>query len=125
MPDELKTFSAYDLPEVQQDFVHDQGNQTSVSLSIDGITCAACAWLIEHKVKQLPGIVSVQVNSTTQRALISWRPADIKLSEILNQIGRIGYQAAPYQLDDQEVQSKKNSRKFLLSLAWRALPPCR
>ncbi len=125
VPDELKTFSAYDLPEVQQDFVHDQGNQTSVSLSIDGITCAACAWLIEHKVKQLPGIVSVQVNSTTQRALISWRPADIKLSEILNQIGRIGYQAAPYQLDDQEVQSKKNSRKFLLSLAWRALPPCR
>ncbi|MBO2600804.1 heavy metal translocating P-type ATPase [Shewanella algae] len=116
VPDELKTFSAYDLPEVQQDFVHDQGNQTSVSLSIDGITCAACAWLIEHKVKQLPGIVSVQVNSTTQRALISWRPADIKLSEILNQIGRIGYQAAPYQLDDQEVQSKKNSRKFLLRL---------
>lgn len=24
VPDELKTFSAYDLPEVQQDFVHDQ-----------------------------------------------------------------------------------------------------
>lgn len=116
VPEELTQFSAYDLPEVQQDFVHAQDNLQSVSLSIDGITCAACAWLIEHKVKQLPGISQVLVNSTTQRALITWDKTAIKLSDILSQISRIGYQAAPYQVDEQERTSQQNSRKFLLRL---------
>ena len=116
VPETLTQFSAYDLPEVQQDFVHSVDNIESVSLSIDGITCAACAWLIEHKVKQLNGIVQVLVNSTTQRAMISWDKRTLKLSDILGQISRIGYQAAPYQVDEQEINNKLNSRKFLLRL---------
>lgn len=116
VPEILTQFSAYDLPEVQQDFVHSEDNIESVSLSIDGITCAACAWLIEHKVKQLNGIVQVLVNSTTQRAMISWDKHTLKLSDILGQISRIGYQAAPYQVDEQEINNKLNSRKFLLRL---------
>ncbi len=116
VPEALTQFSAYDLPEVQQDFVHSVDNIESVSLSIDGITCAACAWLIEHKVKQLAGVSQVLVNSTTQRAMISWDKRAVKLSDILGQISRIGYQAAPYQVDEQERSSKQNSRKFLLRL---------
>lgn len=116
VPEELSTFSAFDLPEVQQDFVHKNSDTSSVSLSIDGITCAACAWLIEHKLKHLAGIVNIQVNTTTERALVTWLPELLKLSDILNNISAIGYQAAPYQVDEQEVLSKKNSRKFLLRL---------
>lgn len=116
VPDELSGFSAFDLPEVQQDFVHQSNDISSVSLSIDGITCAACAWLIEHKLKRVPGIVKIQVNTTTERALVSWQQDVIQLSSILNQISAIGYHAAPYQVDDQEVQSKIHSRKFLLRL---------
>lgn len=116
VPEALTQFSAYDLPEVQQDFVHSEDNVESVSLSIDGITCAACAWLIEHKVKQLTGVSQVLVNFTTQRAMISWDKRTVKLSDILGQISRIGYQAAPYQVDEQELNNKLNSRKFLLRL---------
>ena len=116
VPEELSSFSAYDLPEVQQDFVHTQREFAEVSLSIEGITCAACAWLIEHKVSQLSGVHKIQVNSTTQRALIQWQESQLSLSKILNQISQIGYQAAPYQVDEQEILSKKHSRTFLLRL---------
>ncbi|PKG73705.1 ATPase P [Shewanella sp. GutCb] len=116
VPEELNSVSAYDLPEVQQDFIHQRDDLNEISLTIDGITCAACAWLIEHQVKKLNGIASIQVNSTTQRALISWHAEQVKLSEILNKIGAIGYQAAPFQIDEQETKSKKESRKFLLRL---------
>ncbi|MGB6138227.1 MAG: heavy metal translocating P-type ATPase metal-binding domain-containing protein, partial [Shewanella sp.] len=116
VPEQLTQYSAYDLPEVQQDFVHKQGDIDSTSLSIDGITCAACAWLIEHKLKPVAGVNNVQVNSTTQRALVSWNNKTIQLSEILQLISQIGYQAAPYQVDEQEKQSKADSRKFLLRL---------
>ncbi|MCL2919333.1 heavy metal translocating P-type ATPase [Shewanella litorisediminis] len=116
VPDSLNHFSAYDLPEVQQDFVQGRDGREEVTLSIDGITCAACAWLIEHKLQKLEGIERIQVNSTTQRAFIRWKPGLVKLSDILSAIGSIGYSAAPFQLDDQEVVSKRNSRRFLLRL---------
>ncbi|MCG9731065.1 cadmium-translocating P-type ATPase [Shewanella sp. Isolate13] len=116
VPEELSNFSAYDLPEVQQDFIQHRDELNEVSLTVDGITCAACAWLIEHKISKLQGVASVQVNSTTQRALISWDASQIKLSKILNQISQIGYQAAPFQVDEQEIKSKGDGRKFLLRL---------
>ncbi|ABM00002.1 heavy metal translocating P-type ATPase metal-binding domain-containing protein [Shewanella amazonensis] len=116
IPESLNHFSAYDLPEVQQDFVQERDGREEVTLSIDGITCAACAWLIEHKLQKLDGVERIQVNSTTQRAFIRWQPALVKLSYILSAIGSIGYNAAPFQLDDQEVISKRNSRRFLLRL---------
>ena len=116
VPEQLNGFSAYDLEEVQQDFVYQESDKSSVSLSIDGITCAACAWLIEHKLKQTQGIVQINVNSTTQRAQLSWDSSKIKLSEILAIIASIGYVAAPYQADEEEAKAKKNSRQFLLRL---------
>ncbi|MGI2261570.1 heavy metal translocating P-type ATPase [Shewanella sp. GXUN23E] len=116
VPDELSTFSAYDLDEVQADFVHQEGELSEVSLTLDGISCAACAWLIEHKLQHLPGIARVSVNTTTHRALIHYQKAALKLSDILQAIARIGYQAAPYQLDEQEVRSKRDGRRFLIRL---------
>lgn len=116
VPEALNLYSAYDLEEIQQDFVYKSQQLDTVSLSIEGITCAACSWLIEHKLQQLAGVTSVRVNSTTQRALISWDKNVVKLSEILNQISLIGYQASPYQVDEQETKTKNEGRRFLLRL---------
>ena len=116
VPEELNAFSAFDLNEIQQDFVYQKDDVNQISLTIDGITCAACSWLIEHKLSQLQGIISISVNSTTQRALIDWNNTQLKLSDILNEISQIGYQASPYQLDEQEVKTRIESRRFLLRL---------
>ncbi|MCL1125984.1 heavy metal translocating P-type ATPase [Shewanella surugensis] len=116
IPAELSHFSAYDLPEIQEEFVYQDEYFKQVSLTLEGLTCAACSWLIEHKLKQLTGIESISVNSTTERALIRWDPNLLQLSDILNQITHIGYQAFPFQVDEQEINSKKESRQFLLRL---------
>ena len=50
-------FSAYDLPEVQEDFVTPVDDSCRrVELIVEGITCTACAWLIEHHLNKLAGI---------------------------------------------------------------------
>ncbi|MCF1427647.1 MAG: heavy metal translocating P-type ATPase [Shewanella sp.] len=121
VPDELRAFSAYDLEEVQADFVHQEGELSEVSLTLDGISCAACAWLIEHKLQHLPGIARVSVNTTTHRALIHYQKAALKLSDILQAIARIGYQAAPYQLDEQELRFKRDGQRFLIRLGLAGL----
>ncbi|MGL4475672.1 MAG: heavy metal translocating P-type ATPase, partial [Shewanella sp.] len=116
VPDELLSFSAYDLAEVQQEFVSTEDNASRVTLTLDGITCAACAWLIEHKISALPGIVRISVNTTTQRALILFKADDISMSQILQELSNIGYQAAPFTLEAEELKSQRQSKQFLLRL---------
>jgi Cu2+-exporting ATPase len=41
VPAQLAQFTAYDLPEVQQDFVYLQDRHSSTSISIEGMSCAA------------------------------------------------------------------------------------
>lgn len=121
IPSQLNCFSAYDIDEIQQDFIYQEDNISSLSLSITGMTCAACAWLIEHKLQNVNGINKVNINSTTARAYIEWHNQQIKLSQILNEISLIGYQASPYQLDKQEKINKKNSQQLLLRLGLAGL----
>jgi len=87
---------AYDLPEVQQQFVHDwdDGNNMA-ALLIGGITCAACVWLIEKHLGHMEGIEKVSVNASTQRAQIVFNPERVKPSQLFEALERIGYRPAP------------------------------
>ncbi|MGL4270503.1 MAG: heavy metal translocating P-type ATPase, partial [Plesiomonas sp.] len=120
VPDELKNLQHYDLPEVQAEFVHQntQGNETrnEISLSLDGVTCAACAWLIEKHLGQSDGVLSIQVNATAQRALLRWDPAQVRLSELLARLRRLGYQAAPFEVASQEQQYRREMNSYLRKL---------
>src|SRR5690554_5434456 len=53
IPDELKL---YDRQEVQQPFVRTDGELSNTELLIEGITCAACGWLIDRHLLSLPGV---------------------------------------------------------------------
>ncbi len=97
VPEFLRQTSAYDHPQIQKSFVHDFGDSVrEASLILEGITCAACIWLNEQYIAQLPGVTEVQINYTTHRARVRWNDEQIKLSEILQAIHAIGYQAHPY-----------------------------
>ena len=62
-------------------------------LSIEGMTCAACAQRIERAVSKLPGIYSVSVNLASEKASVSFAPDIIELSEICKTINKLGYGA--------------------------------
>ena len=61
----------YDDASVQARFVRtlDDGTREA-ELVIEGIRCAACAWLVEQSIARVPGVRSVTVNATTRRALV-------------------------------------------------------
>ncbi|SDJ27592.1 Cu2+-exporting ATPase [Ferrimonas sediminum] len=112
----MAQLDAYDLDEVQRDFVASDGKFNSVVLSVEGISCAACAWLIERHLRKCDGIARITVNTTTLRATVSWDPAKIKLSEILNQMALVGYPSTPFQPDSKEQTYAKSSQQFLFRL---------
>ncbi|WP_427978060.1 heavy metal translocating P-type ATPase [Agarivorans sp.] len=116
VPDALVKMLDYDDENVQLEFVAKNADSKEVLLSIEGIACAACAWLIEKQVSSIPGVIKIQVNSTTQRATLIWDDSQTKLSQVLQSIQKLGYNASPFQTDKQEELDRKLYRSHLLKL---------
>lgn len=113
--DELVVF---DRPEMQKSFVaNKEGDQREASLILEGIVCAACVWLTERHVEQLPGVKSLNVNFSTHRAQVVWDNRQIQLSEILRAIAMIGYRAHPYDPERQDRVFKRERHDMLRRLA--------
>ncbi|MGV6857996.1 MAG: heavy metal translocating P-type ATPase [bacterium] len=108
VPAELKELEVYDTPALQSSFVNEHdGSLKEASLILEGIVCAACVWVSERHVTQLPGVVSFSVNYATHRAQLVWDDSVIHLSDILVAISAIGYHAHPFDPRRQEEIHKK------------------
>jgi cation-transporting P-type ATPase A/B/Cu+-exporting ATPase len=65
----------------------------SVELAIGGMTCAACAARVERRLNKIDG-VHASVNYATEKAIVD-APAQVAVEELVAQVERAGYQAAP------------------------------
>ncbi|WP_304526193.1 heavy metal translocating P-type ATPase [Halomonas sp. I5-271120] len=107
---QAETWQVFDDPALQSEFVHANGDGLTATLAVDGITCAACAWLIEHRLNALDGVTSSAVNLSHHRLSISWDPARIALSQLLAELAAIGYPAQPYAPDQAQQRLKHDER---------------
>jgi Cu2+-exporting ATPase len=118
--DELKNLKLYDLPEVQSSFVKSEGEDGSTreaNLILEGIVCAACVWLNERHLHQLPGVLAADINFSTHRARVRWDDSRIKLSDILKSIQDVGYLAYPFDAGRQEELFRKERNTAIRRLA--------
>ena len=116
----LEQIKLYDSDELQRSFVRFEAeNLREASLMLEGITCAACVWLNEQHIRQLPGIVSVDINYSNHRARVRWDNSRIQLSAILEAVSAIGYRAHPYDAERQEALNQKE-RKQAINRLWAA-----
>jgi len=116
VPEQLRNLIHYDNEEVQGEFVRQTDEYSEVTLSLEGVSCAACAWLIEKQLVHHKGVVSIRVNTTTNRALLSWSKSEAKLSELLAAIHQLGYKAAPFEADNQEAAYHRQMKQYLYRL---------
>ncbi len=114
VPAFLREAAVYDHPAVQKSFVRAEGEHVrEAALILEGITCAACVWLNERHLASLPGVVSVHVNYATHRMRVRWDERQLKLSDILAAVTRIGYLAHPYD-PGRSQQLLEQERKTML-----------
>jgi Cu2+-exporting ATPase len=94
---ELAQLGLYDLLEIQESFVRIEAEHIrEAALILENIVCAACIWLNERHIAQLPGVLSVEINYATRRARVRWDNSRIPLSAILKAVSDIGYIAHPF-----------------------------
>ncbi|WP_273050178.1 heavy metal translocating P-type ATPase metal-binding domain-containing protein, partial [Pseudoalteromonas sp.] len=99
VPEQLAFIKSYDNEDIQDEFIATNDSISEVLLSVEGITCAACAWLIEKQLLNLKTVKRVDVNTSTNRAMIQWDKTRTPLSEIITALAKIGYKAYPFQSD--------------------------
>jgi Cu2+-exporting ATPase len=127
----------YDRPDIQQAFVHRvpmaggntgpgrakttagarlPANGAEVTLMIEGITCAACGWLIERHLRGLPAVIEARLNLSSHRLHLRWDDQALPLSEVLSEVRSIGYAAHPYCPDTATEQLAQGNRRSLRQL---------
>ena len=60
----------------------------TTSLKISGMSCAACAARIEKGLEKLPGVASAVVNFASEKATVSYDPAQVSLKEFAAKIDK-------------------------------------
>lgn len=67
----------------------------SVTMDIQGISCAGCVWLLERVFLEHPGAVSCRVNSTTGTLMIEWAKGQCDLAAYAEDVRKFGYLLGP------------------------------
>lgn len=89
---------------------------SEIALIIEGIHCSACVWLNEKVLSKQEGIVEVSINYTNHKAKIVWDGSLIKLSQIIETIRSIGYNAYPYDPKSGEERATAQRREYYSKL---------
>ncbi len=106
----------YDRADVQQPFVRHEGELAETTLLMEGISCAACGWLIEKHLRTLPAVVEARLNLSNHRLHVRWADGQLPLSQVLSELRHIGYAAHPYQADRASEQLASENRLALRQL---------
>ncbi|KPZ00452.1 Copper-translocating P-type ATPase:heavy metal translocating P-type ATPase [Pseudomonas syringae] len=112
----LDELALYDRPDVQAPFVRHDGDLSEATLLVEGISCAACGWLIEQRLGRLPAVTEARLNLSTHRLLVRWNADQLALSQLLNELHAIGYVAHPWQADRATERMASDNRLALRQL---------
>ncbi|PYD14772.1 MULTISPECIES: heavy metal translocating P-type ATPase [Pseudomonas syringae group] len=112
----LDELALYDRPDVQAPFVRHDGDLSEATLLVEGISCAACGWLIEQRLGRLPAVTEARMNLSTHRLLVRWNADQLALSQLLNELHAIGYVAHPWQADRAAERMASDNRLALRQL---------
>lgn len=88
----------------------------STELSISGLHCAACAWLIENIATRTAGWRLARVKLNRHTVQIVFDPGTIKLSEIAQLVGRLGYSLSPLSTEPVD-RFRQENRRLLMQIA--------
>lgn len=90
-----RNWTVYDREEALRRYTRLRADgERELSLQIDAMHCAACAWLVESSLAQL-GVTDVHVNASSARAEIRFDPDRVALSRVLAHIHQLGFRPHP------------------------------
>ena len=91
----------------------------TLTLSIKGMSCAACVARVEDTLKTVPGVADAQVNFATHQATVHHNA--VPIDALQNAVSDAGYEASPHISEDAEqierVTEYGNLRSLFITAA--------
>lgn len=90
---------------------------SSIDLSLEGVHCAACVWLIEKLPRVVPGVIEARLSLGTSRARLRWDERVVDLPTVARALDRLGYPPHPARGRDGQDARRREDRRFLVRIA--------
>ena len=63
------------------------------TLGIDGMTCSSCSGTVENSLNSVEGVISAQVNLSTNTAEVRYRDDIVKINTLVDEVEVVGFGA--------------------------------
>ena len=84
-------FAAWVHPEILAEHAHPVPGGLELTCIVDGMNCAACAWLIDRALGRIEGVLDAGANAVTGRVRLAWDPQRVALPLLLQQLASLGF----------------------------------
>ncbi len=122
---------AWRVPEVEATLVRRAGDDdgrggaghgtSAVTLTVEGMRCAGCAWLVERLLASVPGVDAAAVDFPLRRAEVRFDARATRLHALLEALAKAGYRAVPYTAHEEEAAIESERRTRIRGLGISAL----
>ena len=130
-PHHRAEIDAWRVPEVEATLVRRAGDDdvrggaghgtSAVTLTVEGMRCAGCAWLVERLLASVPGVDAAAVDFPLRRAEVRFDARATRLHALLEALAKAGYRAVPYTAHEEEAAIESERRTRIRGLGISAL----
>jgi P-type Cu2+ transporter len=113
--------SAWDHPDTLRQHARLRDGCDDIIISVQGMHCAACAWLIDRALSKQKGVSEVSVNAVTGRLHLRWQQSTTPLSQLISCLQRLGYRAFLTRGSELEKSRAQEKKTLLLRIGLAAL----
>ncbi|TNJ33644.1 heavy metal translocating P-type ATPase [Arenimonas terrae] len=114
-------FAAWDREDVLAGHAVTLPEGREITVVVEGLRCAACAWLVDRALSREPGVRSVVANAVTGRVRIGWDPTRTLLSTVLSRLSALGYRPHLARGDAAERERRRERNRLIARLGVAAL----
>ncbi len=114
---EATEWLAYDDPALLDSLTRVEPGGRCAILLIDGLSCAACSWLIGRTLLRIDGVAHASVNAATGRARLVWDGRKVAFSRLLQVVSDLGFRPRVATADATGTRSRAERRAILQRLA--------
>lgn len=108
--DHERTLALFDMPELLATHVQESEDHKTLNLQLADVNCAACCWLIEKVLHEVPGVHAAPVNLATMQLNLQFdKSLDIPPKEAAQKVLELGYGLA---LPGDPAREKQLTREF-------------
>ena len=97
------------------------GINSAVSLTVEGMRCAGCAWLVQRLLASVPGVTTATVDFPLRRAEVRFDTRATRVYTLLETLAKAGYRATPYTAHAEEAAIESERRARIRGLGISAL----